>query len=112
MEHAVTVPEMLGLLAFFWAPAMIPAALVQWLMIRPAAWGTLAGVLLGALLLEVLLALAIWLSPVHRLFPHLENLGVFSFGGVPLQAAVVAATAISAIVWFARRRLRTIGVAA
>ena len=112
MEHAVTTPELLGLLAFFWAPALIPAALVQWLLVRPVARRTLAAVLLGALLVEVLIALAIWLSPLHRLLPYLDNLGVFSFGSIPLQAAVVAALATSGVIWFARQRIRTFGVAA
>ncbi|MBJ7575497.1 hypothetical protein [Luteimonas sp. MC1828] len=106
------ISEMLGLLAFFWAPALILAAFLQWLILRPVAGRTLATVLLTALLVEVLLALAIWLSPLHRLLLDMKNLGDFTFGSIPLQASAVAAAVTSALVWFARRHLRRVGVAA
>lgn len=112
MEHSITIPELLALLGFFWSLVFVPAALVQWLLLRPAAARRLAFVLLSALAVEVLLAFAIWLSPLHHLFPYLETLGSLSFGSIPLQAALLAAAITTAIVWLLRRRIRVAGVAA
>ncbi|MDR7134064.1 hypothetical protein J2X06_001248 [Lysobacter niastensis] len=97
MEDYITPIELVMLLAVLWLPVFGVAALVQWRLPatrrNPISW-------LGAgLLLEAVAAFCIWLSPLHHYFLSLDFLGNLAIGSIPLQAAVLAAVAVTALIW-------------
>ncbi|MDR7134078.1 hypothetical protein J2X06_001262 [Lysobacter niastensis] len=99
MEDYITPIELVMLLAVLWLPVFGVAALVQWRLLatrrNPIVW-------LGAgLLVEVAAAFCIWLSPLHRYFLSLDFLGNLAIGSIPLQAALLAAVAVTALIWAA-----------
>jgi hypothetical protein len=101
MEY-ITATELLLLLGIFWLPVFAVAAFFQWRFLTGFrgrfAW------LLVVLLAEAALAFAIWLSPLHKYFIELDQLGnEFSVGSIPFQAAVLAAVAATFLVWLAVR---------
>lgn len=111
MHDHITVGELALLLALFWLPVFLVAAIAQWLLLpgrrHRAAW------LLLALILECVLAMGIWVSPLHRYFIDLRVLhdlrlpGLFQIGFYPMQAAVVAAVVTTCLAaWAGRRTLR------
>lgn len=89
MDDYITVGELIGLLAVLWLPIFGVAALLHWQLLRGRRWRV--AWLSGALVIGVVLACALWLSPVHRLFVYLGDLGsVFAIGGIPIQAALLS----------------------
>jgi hypothetical protein len=102
MDEHITTGEFALLLAVFWLPVFLLAAVPQWHLLnarrhRPV-W------LLAALLLECVLAWGVWASPLYRYFLDLDFLGDFALGSIPLQAAVVAAVASTTLIWILVRR--------
>ena len=89
MDDYITVGELIGLLAVLWLPIFGVASLLHWQLLRGRRWRVAwVG---GALVIGVGLAWALWLSPVHRLFLYLGDLGsVFAIGGIPIQAALLS----------------------
>lgn len=105
MDEHVTTGEFALLLAVFWLPVFLLAAISQWYLLDPRrhrfTW------LLAALLLECVLAMSVWASSLYRYFLDLDFLGPFAIGSIPLQAAVLAAVASTTLIWIlARRKLR------
>lgn len=105
MENYITLTELGILLAFFWLPVFVLAAMVQWRLLesrrRSKLW------LLVAFPLEVVLAFAIWVSPLHRFFWPLNFLGPsLQIGAFPLQAALLSAIAVCAFFWAGSRLAR------
>jgi len=104
MEY-ITPLELVTLLALLWLPVFALAAIVQWRLLvtarRPALW------LLGALSIEALVAFAIWLSPIHRLFPSPGFLGPsLEMSALPLQAAILSAIVVTALIWAGASRIQ------
>ena len=102
----ITAGELATLLAVLWLPIFVLAALPQWRSLsarrNAVAW------LGAALLVEVLLAFGLWLSPLHQYFPSLDFLGSLAIVSIPLQAATLAAIAVTAVIWgLGRRGLRS-----
>ena len=83
MEEYITPSELLLLLAIFWLPVFGLAALIQWRMLN--AHSRLIAWLVGGMLIEIVLAFAIWLSPIHYYFSNLDFLGGFAIGSLPLH---------------------------
>ncbi len=102
MSNYIIVSELIGLLAVLWLPIFGVAALLHWQLLRGRRWRV--AWLSGALVLGVVLAWALWLSPAHRLFVYLGDLGsVFAIGGVPIQAALLSVL-ITTLLLLALRR--------
>jgi hypothetical protein len=104
MEHGFYPGEFAMLLLVFWGPVFAIAAIVQWRLLtskETAHRNGRVGALLAASVVQVLLAAAILLSPLHRLlFPEVRFLWpVFSMGGIPFQAGLVAAVVVTGLVW-------------
>lgn len=103
MEHYITAGELALLLAVFWLPVFVCAALAQWHFLavrrRRYLW------LFAALVSEMALAFAVWLSPLSHYLLSLDFLGGLSVGSIPLQAAVLAALAVTFLIWMAGRRI-------
>jgi hypothetical protein len=101
VEHYITASEIALLLAVFWLPVFILAAVPQWRFL--AARSNRLAWLVAAFLLECVLAFAVWLSPLHRYFFDLGFLDGLSMGSIPLQAAVLAAMAVTFLIWAVAR---------
>lgn len=102
LDGYITSGEFALLLGIFWLPVFIFASIAQWQFLA-AHRGRIIWIVIG-LLLETVLAFAIWLSPLHRyLFPSLDFLDGFSsglsIGSIPLQAAALAAVAVTFLIW-------------
>jgi hypothetical protein len=110
MDEHITTGEFALLLAVFWLPVFLLAAVPQWYLLAHRhhrfIW------LLAALLLECVLAMGIWVSPLYRYFLDLDFLGPFAIGSIPLQAAVVAVVAITTPIWMLARRNSRQGLSA
>ncbi len=102
MEY-ITAGEFALLLAVFWLPVFVVAALPQWHLLRTRrnrlAW------LLAAIVIEFALALIVWISPLPSHFFSLNFLGGLSIGSIPLQAAIVSAFAVTFLAWLVGRRV-------
>lgn len=103
MESYITAGALALLLVVFWLPVFVCAALAQWYYLavhrRRFLW------LLAALLSEIALAFAIWLSPLSHYLLSLNFLGGLSVGSIPLQAAGLAALVVTLLIWMAGRRV-------
>ncbi|KGQ19824.1 hypothetical protein LF41_2327 [Lysobacter dokdonensis DS-58] len=102
--ESITAGEFALLLVLSWGPVYLVAAFVQWRLLGArkdrAVW------LVGALLFECLLALAIWLSPLNRHFVTRPLPGVLDAGSFPLQAALLASVVTTLAVWLMGRSFR------
>ena len=99
MDHYIAPAELILLLLVFWAPVFGIAALPQWRFIIRPTLPRVAIWLSAALILEIVLAFAIWMSPLHRLFlsPSKFPQG-FEIGSLPFQAGVLAAVVVTGCV--------------
>jgi len=101
MEEYITPSELLLLLAIFWLPVFVLAALIQWRML--SAHSKLVVWLLSGVIIEIVLAFAIWLSPIHHYFLDLNFLGGFAIGSLPFQAAILASVIVTSFIWAVSR---------
>jgi len=101
LEEYITPNELLLLLAIFWLPVFVLAALIQWRMLN--AHSRLIAWLVGGMLIEIVLAFAIWLSPIHHYFLNFDFLGGFAIGSLQLQAAILASAVVTSIIWAVSR---------
>jgi len=102
MENYITQGELAGLLTILWLPVFALAAAVQWQLLSGRRWRALW--VAGAFFASIALASLAWLSPIHRVFVHLDWLGpLFEAGGLPLQAALLAALLMTLIILALRR---------
>jgi hypothetical protein len=101
MDDYITPSELALLLAVFWLPVFALAALLQWRLL--SAHRKLVAWLVGGVLMEIVLAFVIWLSPIHRYFLNLDFLGRFVIGSLPLQAAILAAVVVTSVMWATSR---------
>jgi hypothetical protein len=101
VDNYITLSELLLLLAVSWLPIFVVAATIQWRLLNLQ---NHRFIWLGmALVLEVVLAFAVWVSPLHRLFFDFAQFTTFSIFSIPFQAAVVAATITTILVFLLRR---------
>lgn len=98
MEDEIKLSEFFLLLLIFWGPVFAIAAVIQARVIRYT--GHIKSLLFIALVSEAMLALGIWLSPIHKLFLNLNILGGFSIGALPLQAGILSAIIVTLILIF------------
>lgn len=101
LSYCVTTTELIFLLTMFWGPAFALGALVEWRIL--VGRRDLVAWLVGAFIVEILLAFAIWLSPLHMYFFELEFLGSFSVGSLPLQAGLLASSVVTFLLWAGHR---------
>lgn len=107
MENYIKPAELALLLAFFWFPIFLLAAVIQWRLLTSARRSKLW--LLLALLTETVLAFAILLSPLNRFFLPFEFLGAdLQMGAFPLQAAILSSIVVCGFFWAVLRRARSI----
>ena len=98
MEDQIKLSELLLLLLIFLAPTFAIAGILQLKIIRYSKH--FKSLLIIAVISEAILALGIWLSPLHKLFFTLNILGGFAIGSIPLQAGIISATIVTLILWF------------
>ena len=102
MENYITLGELAGLLSVWWLPIFAVAAVLQWKLLSGRRWRALW--IVGAFFISIALAFLIWLSPIHRLFAYLDWLGpLFAVGGIPFQAALLAALLVTLVILALRR---------
>ncbi|MFK7955381.1 MAG: hypothetical protein AB8B96_04740 [Lysobacterales bacterium] len=92
----ITKLELLLLLFVFWGPAFAIAGFAQWVALSKHSiteklrLSRKVGLLFLAFSLQIALAFAVWLSPIHTVFFVLD-----SIGSLPMQAGIIAAIAVT-----------------
>ncbi len=88
--------QIIWLLAVLWMPIFLVSGYLQllspWVRKRPVAR------LAMLFALEVMTALVIWLSPLHKLLPKLKLSGFYGFSQTPLLSALLAALLVTSVV--------------
>jgi hypothetical protein len=101
LEEYITPSELILLLAILWLPVFAFAATIQWRLL--SAHSKLIAWLVGSMLMEIALAFAIWLSPIHHYFLCLNSLGEDAIGSLPLQSAILASVIVTSLIWAVSR---------
>ena len=102
MDEHITAGEFALLLAVFWLPVFVLAAVPQWYFLAARRYRFAR--LLMAMLFECALAMGIWASPLYRYFLDLDFLGPLAIGSIPMQAALLACAATTVLLWMLTRR--------